>query len=101
MSNLNYVVEFLGTFFFLTVILMSTGSGAPKAALGNIAPLAIGGALVAAICFGGAVSGGHFNPAVSTMMYFNNSLAMGDLLPYVGAQVAGGMAALKFAQMAR
>ena len=100
-NNLSYATEFLGTFFFLGVILMATGGGASKAALGNVAPLAIGVALVAVICFGGGISGGHFNPAVSVMMYFNKALPMNDLLAYVGAQVAGGMAALKFAQLAR
>ena len=98
-NNMNYVVEFVGTFFFLSVILMATGGGNPKANLGNVAPLAIGIALIAAICMGGAVSGGHYNPAVSVMMYLNKSLPMQDLLPYIGAQLVGGLAAMQFAQM--
>ena len=52
-----YIVEFLGTLFFLFVI-MSVGH-----------PLAIGLALTAAIMVGGKISGGNFNPAVSIMMY--------------------------------
>jgi len=101
MNTLSYVTEFIGTFFFLTVIMMSTGGGAAKGALGNMAPLAIGVALVGAICFGGAISGGHFNPAVSVMMYLNKALSVNDLVPYVGAQVLGGMGALYFAQMSK
>ena len=50
------LVEFLGTVFFLYVII----------AVGN--PLAIGLALAVAIMIGGKISGGHFNPAVSIMM---------------------------------
>ena len=50
-----YLVEFLGTLFFLYVIL----------ATGNA--LAIGAALAIAILVGGAISGGNFNPAVSVM----------------------------------
>ena len=78
-----YVVEFLGTLFFLYVIL-ATGE-----------PLAIGLALVVAIMLGGKISGGNFNPAVSVMMAAAGKLKMHDLLPYVVAQIAGGLAALE------
>ena len=59
---LNYLVEFIGTFVFLSVILRT----------GEALPIAV--ALAAVIYFGGAVSGGHFNPAVSTMMLLKNNL---------------------------
>ena len=78
-----YIVEFLGTMFFLYVIL----------ATGN--PIAIGLALTLAIMVGGKISGGNFNPAVSVMVASKGELKMGDLLPYVIAQVAGGLAALE------
>ncbi len=78
-----FVVEFLGTMFFLYVILAS----------GN--PLAIGLALVVAIMVGGKISGGNFNPAVSVMMTAAGKLNKNDLLPYIVAQVAGGLAALE------
>ena len=78
-----FVVEFLGTMFFLYVILAS----------GN--PLAIGRALVVAIMVGGKISGGNFNPAVSVMMTAAGKLKKADLLPYIVAQVAGGLAALE------
>ena len=50
------VAEFLGTLFFLYVIL-ATGDA-----------VAIGLGLMAAIFILGKKSGGHFNPAVSVMM---------------------------------
>ena len=78
-----YVVEFLGTLFFLYVIL-ATGE-----------PLAIGVALLIAIMVGGKISGGNFNPAVSVMMAAAGKLPMYDLLPYIVAQLAGGLAALE------
>jgi aquaporin Z len=78
-----YLVEFLGTLFFLYVIL----------ATGNA--LAIGAALAIAILVGGAISGGNFNPAVSVMMVAAGKLPKNDLLPYILAQVAGGLAALE------
>ena len=76
-----YLVEFLGTTFFIFVIL-SVGH-----------PVAIGAALALAIMVGGKISGGNFNPAVSVAMLMSNKLSMNDLMFYVLAQVAGGTVA--------
>jgi aquaporin Z len=78
-----YVAEFLGTLFFLYVIL-ATGK-----------PVPIGLALMAAIIVLGSFSGGNFNPAVSVMMTAAGKLPASDLLPYIVAQVAGGLVALE------
>ena len=80
---LNYIVEFLGTFFLLSIILR----------IGQPIPIAVG--LLAAIYFGGSISGGHFNPAVSVMMAAAGKLPKADLLPYIIAQVLGGIVALE------
>ena len=76
-----YLVEFVGTLFFLFVILVS-GEAIP-----------IGLALILAIMLGGKVSGGHFNPAVSVMMFLKQKLSAQDLLFYVLAQILGGAVA--------
>ena len=78
-----YLVEFLGTIFFLYVII----------ATGNA--YAIGAALAIAILVGGKISGCNFNPAVTIMMVAAGKQPMSDLLPYVLAQVAGGLVALE------
>lgn len=78
-----YLVEFLGTLFFLYVIL----------ATGNA--LAIAAALALVILVGGAISGGNFNPAVSVMMAAAGKLPTNDVVPYILAQVAGGLVALE------
>ena len=78
------LAEFLGTMFFLYVIL-ATGDA-----------IAIGLALITVILIAGKMSGGHFNPAVSVMMAMAGKLSMKNLAPYVLAQVAGGLAALEF-----
>ena len=84
-----YLVEFLGTMYFLYVILT----------IGN--PLAIGMALVLAIMVGGKVSGGNFNPAVSLMMTMAGRLPIKELLPYIVAQLLGGVAALQLSKVIR
>lgn len=88
--NMNkYLVEFLGTLFFLYVIL----------ATGNA--MAIGAALALAILVGGPISGGNFNPAVSVMMVAAGKLQNKELLPYILSQVAGGLAALELYKRVR
>lgn len=76
------LVEFVGTIFFLYVII-STGN-----------PLAIGAALALCIFVGGKISGGNFNPAVSVMMMAAGKLSQEETLGYVVAQVLGGLVAL-------
>jgi len=90
---IKYVVEFIGTFLFLSVILQVT---AKNSWLQPIGALAIVLGLFASIAFGGSVSGGHFNPAVSTMMVLNKSLPVADFVPYVASQILGGIAAMTF-----
>lgn len=77
------LAEFLGTMFFLYVIL-ATGDA-----------VAIGLALTVAIMVIGVHSGGHFNPAVSVMLAMAGKHSMKELAPYVVAQVLGGLAALE------
>ena len=78
-----FLAEFLGTLFFVYVIL-ATKSAVP-----------IGVALLIAIMILGPYSGGHFNPAVSVVMVAAKKLSHSDLLPYVMSQIAGGLAALE------
>jgi aquaporin Z len=79
----NYLVEFIGTLFFVYVIL----------ATGN--PLAIGVALALIIIVASKSSGGHINPAVSIAMASAGKLNINELLPYIIAQVLGGLTALQ------
>jgi len=77
-----YFVEFLGTFFFLFVILYT----------GNF--IAIGIALALMIYLGEEISGGNFNPAVSIMMVFAGKIPTNELAGRISAQILGGLAAL-------
>lgn len=86
---LDVLAEFIGTFFFLSCIL----------ATGQPVPIAIG--LLAAIYFGGQLSGGHFNPAVSTMFLAKGTISSRQYVLYVLAQILGALAALAFYQLQR
>jgi aquaporin Z len=81
------VVEFIGTFF----LVFTVGMAVAKA--GTLAPLAIGSALMVMVFAGGHVSGGHYNPAVSTAVLLRGKLAVGEYVPYVISQAAGGILA--------
>jgi len=75
-----YAVEFIGTFFLVMAAVFGGG-------------LAAGFMLAAMIFAGGHLSGGHYNPAVSVAALLRGRLATSDLVPYIGAQLAGGILA--------
>jgi glycerol uptake facilitator-like aquaporin len=81
---LEFFTEFIGTFIFLAVIL-KTGDA-----------LAIGIALASVIYFGGKVSGGNYNPAVSFMMLLSNKMDIVKFMIFVIAQLLGASAAFIF-----
>ena len=76
------IIEFLGTFIFLSTI-VSTGQ-----------PLIIGLVLALLIYLGLDISGGHFNPAVTIMSLFNKDIDMENAVGYLIAQISGGIFAV-------
>jgi len=78
-----YLAEFTGTLFFVYIIL----------ATGN--PLAIGAALALVILLTSNISGGHINPAVTIVMASHGQLNTNDIIPYILAQIFGGLTALE------
>ena len=77
-----YLVEFLGTTFFLFTILRFPN------------PFLIVLSLLIVILLGGKISGGHFNPAVSVMKFAQGELTSQNMMLYVLMQVLGGLFAL-------
>ena len=84
-----YLAEFIGTFFLVFTIGMTVL--APGA--GAMAPLAIGCGLMVMIYACGHVSGAHFNPAVTIAIWMRGKCDTGDVVPYIGAQLAAAVAA--------
>lgn len=82
-----YLVEFVGTFLFVTVIGLSVRSGS------SLAPLAIGAALGSLVFAGGYVSGAHYNPAVSLGALVRGKLSFMEWVGYAVSQLAGGLLA--------
>ena len=90
-----YIVEFIGTFFLvLTIVCAVNGLGDN----GFMAPIAIGATLMVMIYAGGHISGAHYNPAVSVAILLRGKLDKSDLIPYIVAQVVGGILAALIAQ---
>jgi glycerol uptake facilitator-like aquaporin len=79
----SYLAEFLGSLFFIYVIL----------ATGN--PIAIGAALALVILMTSNISGGHMNPAVTIVMASLGKIGTNDIIPYIISQVFGGLVALE------
>jgi glycerol uptake facilitator-like aquaporin len=90
------LAEGLGTGLLLAVVIGS-GIMAERLSGGNVAiallanTLATVGGLYILIEVFGPLSGAHFNPAVSLVMFGRGQLPRSHLLPYVAAQLAGAM----------
>jgi aquaporin Z len=88
--------EFVGTFW---LVLGGCGSavlaaGFPGLGIGFTGvSLAFGLTVLTGAYALGPISGGHFNPAVSVGLWAGGRFPGGHLLPYIVAQVAGGVAA--------
>jgi glycerol uptake facilitator-like aquaporin len=73
------LIEYVGTVFFLYVIIIT----------GN--PLAIGAALALAAYIAGPISGGNFNPAVTVLMTLAGKQNPALLIPYIVVQILGAL----------
>jgi len=86
--------EFLGTFW---LVLGGCGSAVLAAAFPDVGigllgvSLAFGLTVVTGAYALGPISGGHFNPAVSVGLWAGGRFPAALLVPYVGAQVIGGI----------
>jgi glycerol uptake facilitator-like aquaporin len=84
---LKYLVEFLGT-MLLAYVVLATGNW-----------FAIGGALAIGCLLGAKVSGAAYNPAVAISYYAAGKITQGEVLPYIIAEVLGGLAAYQCYKM--
>jgi aquaporin Z len=90
------LAEFVGTFW---LVFGGCGSalfaaGFPALGIGFTGVALAFGLTVLTMAFAlGHISGGHFNPAISFGLIVGKRFSLSDLLPYVIAQVAGGIAA--------
>ncbi len=82
-----YATEFVGAFFLVLTIGLTTVQGVVPA------PLAIGAALMIMVYMGGHISGAHYNPAISIAIMVRGKLDRKDLLPYIASQIAGTLTA--------
>jgi len=86
-TGANFLSEFLGTFFLVLTVGLNVTGGSPAPAL------SIGASLMCMIYALGAVSGAHFNPAVTLALTMCGKSPAGDVPLYMIAQVLGGIAA--------
>jgi aquaporin Z len=86
-------VEFIGMFLFLFTVGMATESANKSGAV--LAPIAIGSILMVLVFAGGHVSGGHYNPAVSTAVFLRGKMKANEYAAYIVTQfVAAALAGL-------
>jgi aquaporin Z len=91
-----YTAEFIGTFW---LVLGGCGSAALSAAFPEVGIGLLGvslafGLTVLTIAYSlGHISGAHLNPAVSVGLWIGGRFPAKDLLPYIAAQILGGLTA--------
>ena len=94
--SIRLVAEFLGTAFLVAAV-VGSGIMAERLSNGNVAlallanTIATGAALAALILTFAPISGAHLNPAVSLSEALQGALPWAEILPYVGAQLTGGI----------
>lgn len=84
------VVEFIGMFLFSFTVGMTTQK---LTGAGPLAPLAIGSVLMVVVFAGGHVSGGHYNPAVSTAVFLRGRMLSNEFIAYICTQFAAAIVA--------
>lgn len=86
--------ELIGTFMLVAAVLGAAVVSGNAAGLG--VAFAIGLSVMAMIYAVGPISGGHFNPAVTVGLWAAGRFEPARIIPYVLAQLAGGILAALF-----
>ena len=81
------LTEFIGTFFLVFTIGLTVIAGT------DLAPLAIGSALMVMVYMGGHISGAHYNPAVTLAIMIRGKIERGEAMKYMATQLIGAAAA--------
>ncbi|MFT3902256.1 MAG: aquaporin Z [Niabella sp.] len=91
-----YIAEFIGTFWLVlggcgTAVFAATF---PETGVGFLGvALAFGLTVLTGAYALGHISGGHFNPAVTIGLWTGGRISAKEVLPYIIAQIAGGIVA--------
>jgi aquaporin Z len=91
-SSKKYIAELIGTFALVSSVCGAALFSAPSAGLMTVA-FAIGAIVLAMAYALGPISGGHFNPAVTCGLVAAGRCEPGEAIPYIIAQLIGGIAA--------
>ena len=91
-----FVCEFLGTLFLVATV-VGSGIMAENLSMGNQAlallanAIATGAILYVLITIFNEISGAHFNPIVSLIMFAMKKLSFSQFLAYISVQIIGGV----------
>lgn len=86
---ISYFIEFIGTFIFLSVTIITRN------------PYAIGLALTTAILFGSKISNTFFNPAVTLMMAMDNRISYLEFFRQTIVQMLAAVCAFVYYKMVK
>ena len=81
------LTEFIGTFFLVFTVGLTVIAGT------DLAPLAIGSALMVMVYMGGHISGAHYNPAVTLAIMMRGKIERGEAIKYMATQIVAAASA--------
>jgi aquaporin Z len=87
MNTKKLLAEFIGTFFLILFFVMIMVSG--KAA--GFEGLAIGAILIAMVYTNNAISGAHFNPAVTIAAFVRGLMTVNEMVAYLATQIVAAV----------
>jgi aquaporin Z len=87
MDKRKLLAEFIGTFMLMLFIAMVVKSG--KAT--GFEPIAVSAGLIAMIYAGRAISGAHYNPAVSLAAFIRGIMTVNEMVAYIGTQLVAAV----------
>jgi aquaporin Z len=82
-----YLAELIGSTLWATVALATLLTDS------DLRPVAVGAAVLALVVATARISGGHANPATSVAAVIRGALPLAELVPYLAAQLLGGLLA--------
>lgn len=96
-----YIVECIGALFLVMTVVFVVAEYAAAIAPGASVPIVVGTTLMVIVFFGGHISGGHYNPAVTIAVLVRGKISMKTATGYIIAQIVGGLAGSAIANSMR
>ena len=99
MDILKYLIELIGTFLFVYVVLNVTNSDPKREPLLGASAIAV--TLLVMVLIGNSIGSGNFNPALSVAKFMDGSLDVTHMTGFIVCQLIGAFLAFNMWKMTK